>query len=174
MSMLLETSRLLVQPIHLPDDCTALLAIHNHLNTMRWIPNNKTLWTQEDLTKKYQINKQLYPQQLGLYKIVLKSQEEHLLIGEIGLFPCADSLMHVEIGYILHENFWKQGLATELLEAIATFIQYHLPYTVIRAQLFDSNIASKKLLERCSYQYEESVSLQEPLKKLIYHNYIVR
>ncbi|MGQ8870321.1 GNAT family N-acetyltransferase [Myroides sp. TSA_177.3] len=174
MSMILETSRLLVQPIHLPDDCTALLVIHNHLNTMRWIPNNKTLWTQEDLTKKYQINQQLYPQQLGLYKIVLKNQEPSLLIGEIGLFPCSDSLTHVEIGYILHENFWKQGLATELLEAIAIFIQRHLHYTVIRAQLFDSNIASKKLLERCSYQYEGSVSLQEPFKKLIYHNYIIR
>ena len=174
MSMILETSRLLVQPIHLPDDCIALLAIHNHLNTMRWIPNNKTLWTQEDLTKKYQINQQLYPQQLGLYKIVLKNQEPSLLIGEIGLFPCSDSLTHVEIGYILHENFWKQGLATELLEAIAIFIQRHLHYTVIRAQLFDSNIASKKLLERCSYQYEGSVSLQEPFKKLIYHNYIIR
>lgn len=174
MSMLIETSRLLVQPIHLPDDCTSLLAIHNHLNTMRWIPNNKTIWTQEDLTKKYQINQQLYPQRLGLYKIVLKNQEFPLLIGEIGLFPCADSLTYVEIGYILHENFWKQGLATELLEAIATFIQHHLHYTVIRAQLFDSNIASKKLLERCSYQYEGFVSLQEPFKKLIYHNYIIR
>lgn len=174
MSTILETSRLLVQLIHLPDDCTALLAIHNHLNTMRWIPNNKTQWTLEDLTKKYQINQQLYPQRLGLYKIVLKNQEKHLLIGEVGLFPCTDSLTHVEIGYILHENFWKQGLATELVDAITTFIQLHLSYTVIRAQLFDCNIASKRLLERCAYQYEGAVSLPTSGKKLIYHNYIVR
>ncbi|WP_353120581.1 GNAT family protein [Myroides odoratus] len=174
MHTIFETSRLLVQSIHLPDDLVSLLAIHNHLNTMRWIPNNKTPWTSEDLVKKYQLNQQLYPQQLGLYKIVLKNQVPDRLIGEVGLFPCTDSLTHVEIGYIFHENFWKQGLATELLEAIATFIQYHLPYTVIRAQLFDSNSASQKLLERCAYQYEDAISLPLSGKKLIYHKYIIR
>lgn len=175
MPTLFDIPRLLVQPIDLAQDTEALLVIHNHRNTMRWIPNNKSQWTIDDLIQKYQRNLLLYPQQLGLYKIVLKDQNTSVLIGEMGLFPCTPpALTTLEIGYILHENFWKRGLATELLRGLDLFIAQSLPHTIIRAQLFDANIASKNLLERCGYQYEGTEPLSGQYQKLIYSKQIIR
>ncbi|WP_158962538.1 GNAT family N-acetyltransferase [Myroides fluvii] len=169
MSTILETSRLLIQPIHLDQDLSSLLEIHNNRNTMRWIPNNKVRWTAEDLAIKYQLNQKLYPQQLGLYKIVLKTKETTILIGELGLFPCINSHRQIEIGYILHEFFWKKGLATELLQALLIHLEQHFYYTVVCAQLFESNVHSKSLLERCGFQYTSSEEIQATVRKLIYH-----
>ncbi|WP_410881522.1 GNAT family N-acetyltransferase [Myroides sp. DW712] len=175
MNTLFDTPRLLVQSIDLAQDTEALLVIHNHHNTMRWIPNNKAQWTTADLAQKYQRNTTLYPQQLGLYKIVRKDQNTSVLIGEMGLFPCTPStLTTLEIGYILHEKFWKQGLATELLQGLDLFIAQSLPHTIIRAQLFDENIASKNLLERCGYQYDGVEPLPGQYRKLIYSKQIIR
>lgn len=174
MRPLFETSRLFIQPIDLAQDLDTLFALHNHLNTMRWIPNNKSPWTEEDIRQKYHRNQVLYPMQLGLHKIVLKHQNPPVLIGELGLFPCIDSPISIEIGYILHENFWKQGLGTNLLEALHTFVQRHLTYTILRAQLFETNIASKKLLERCGYQYERAEAVPGIHQKLIYSKHIIR
>lgn len=173
MSNILETSRLLIQPIHLDQDLPSLLEIHNNLNTMRWIPNNKTHWTTEDLVNKYQVNQNLYPQQLGLYKIVLKTKNTSLLIGELGLFPCINFMNHIEIGYIIHEIFWKKGLATELLQALIIHIKQHFSYTGICAQLFEANVHSKSLLERCGFQYTSFEEVHPSVKKLIYHYPIV-
>lgn len=168
MPSLFETSRLLIHSIQLPTDINPLLAIHNHLPTMRWIPNTKTPWTEEDLVKKYSINLSLYPKRLGLYKILLKTQTEPILLGEVGLFPYQETTSDIEIGYILHEVYWKKGLATELLFALEQFIQQHLSYTTIRAQLFSSNLNSKNLLERCSYQYENTSQITDNLSKLMF------
>lgn len=174
MTSLFETSRLLIQPIDLAQDLDSLLIIHNHLNTMRWIPNNKSPWTEEDLKQKYRRNRTLYPLQLGLYKIVLKDPTLPVLLGELGLFPCIDSPTSLEIGYILHENFWKQGLGTALLEALHLFVQQHFTYTVLRAQLFETNIPSKKLLERCGYHYERAEAVPGLHQKLIYSKHLIR
>ena len=171
---ILETSRLLIQTIHLDQDLPSLLEIHNNLNTMRWIPNNKVHWTPEDLVNKYQLNQNLYPQQLGLYKIVLKTKNTSFIIGELGLFPCTNALSYIEIGYIIHDFFWKKGLATELLQALILHIQQHFSYTVICAQLFEANVHSKSLLERCGFEYTSSEEIRPSVKKLIYHYYIVR
>jgi len=174
MTSLFETSRLRIQPIDLVQDLDTLLIIHNHFNTMRWIPNNKSPWTEEDIKQKYQRNQSLYPLQLGLYKIVLKDQTSPTLIGELGLFPCVDSSTSIEIGYILHENYWKQGLGTALLEGLYTFVQQHCTYTVLRAQLFETNLSSKKLLERCGHQYEGAEAIPGSHQKLIYSKRIIR
>lgn len=168
MSSLFETPRLLIHPIQLSTDIHPLLAIHNHLPTMRWIPNTKTSWTEDDLVQKYRINLTLYPKHLGLYKILLKTQTEPILLGEVGLFPYQETTTDIEIGYLLHEMYWKKGLATELLVALEHFIQHHLSYTTIRAQLFSENLNSKKLLERGSYQYEGSTLVHPYRSKLMY------
>lgn len=136
---------------------------------MRWIPNNKLIWTTADLEIKYKINSHLYKENMGIYKIIWKDRGISKLIGEIGLFPCLDSASNVEIGYILHELYWKNGFATELLLALEDFIRQHLPHTSIRAQLFEHNINSKRLLERCSYQCIASISISQSDTKLVYN-----
>jgi len=173
MSLLFETPRLRIETIHLKEDCVSLLTIHNHITTMRWIPNNKMNWTLTDLEYKYKLNQQLYPQHIGIYKIVFKVNDQQIVIGEVGLFPCIDSHTTLEIGYILFESYWKMGLATELLDHTINFIQNNLPFTSIKAQLFEANIPSRKLLERCSFIYTTSVLLEENQSKLIYHKQLV-
>ncbi|MBB1140849.1 GNAT family N-acetyltransferase [Myroides sp. WP-1] len=168
MFTLFETSRLTVCRIQLESDLPSLLVLHNHRTTMRWIPNNKLTWTVIDLEKKYNINQQAYEKQLGIYKIAWKENTAQTFIGEVGLFLCQDTTTTVEIGYILHEFYWKKGFATELLHGLESFIKEYLPYTTIRAQLFEHNINSKKLLERCGYQCVATIPLHDKTAKLVY------
>ncbi|MGG5507771.1 MULTISPECIES: GNAT family N-acetyltransferase [unclassified Myroides] len=168
MFTLFETSRLTISSIQLETDLPSLLLLHNHRTTMRWIPNNKLPWTVADLENKYNLNQHAYKKQLGLYKITWRTNTASTFIGEVGLFQCQDTTTTVEIGYILHEFYWKKGFATELLHGLAQFISTHLPYTTIRAQLFEHNINSKKLLERCGYQCVATVPLEENTTKLVY------
>lgn len=173
MSILFKTERLSICPIHLPLDYGDLLALHNHPVTMQWIPNNKSPWTLADLEAKYQMNQTLYDKKIGLYKIIWEEAGIRITIGEIGLFPCGDAPTHIEVGYILHQTYWKRGFATELLCGVEQFAQQHLAYTHIRAQLFESNINSKKLLERCSFLHLASVSIDAANTKLIYSKSLV-
>lgn len=175
MSILFKTQRLSICPIILKEDFVSLLVLHNHEATMRWIPNNKSIWTFADLEKKYQVNQTQYDQQLGIYKIVGQDQEgTYTIMGEIGLFPCLDHPTHIEVGYILHETYCKKGFATELLRGLEQFIQQHLTYTHIRAQLFEANGNSKKLLERCSFSLIDAVPIDTINTKLIYSKAINR
>lgn len=174
MSILFQTERLSICRILLQEDFLFLLDLHNHEATMRWIPNNKFPWTFVDLETKYQLNETLYAKQIGIYKILWEDRGVSTFIGEIGLFPCLDTPTHIEIGYILHEIYWKRGFATELLVGLEQFIQQNLAYTHIRAQLFEANNHSKKLLGRCSYSYIASQPIDATNTKLIYSKAINR
>lgn len=174
MAILFKTERLSICSIILKEDLSFLLALHNHETTMRWIPNNKSPWTLVDLKTKYNLNQTLYDQQIGIYKVLWENHGIHTLIGEVGLFPCLDNPTHIEVGYILHEAYWKRGFATELLYGLEQFVQQHLVYTHIRAQLFEANSNSKKLLERCSYLCIDSQPIDTTNNKLIYNKAITR
>ena len=169
MILLFETARLSICQIDLKADLIYLLGLHNHTMTMRWIPNNKIHWTRQDLEIKYRINQQSYQRQIGLYKILWKENDQRSFIGEVGLFSCQDCSTTLEIGYILHQDYWKNGFATELLEGIALFTRNQLPYiTTLRAQLFDGNIPSKRLLQRCGYSHIQTLSIDTVHSKLVY------
>lgn len=164
---LIDTKKLKIERIVLDRDLTQLQNIHNCEETMRWIPSNLNNWNTIDLTNKYSRNTELYPLHLGMYKICLKIEGETKIIGELLLQPYDNDNQNIEVGYIIHKTYWKQGLGTELLLGVEEHFKDQ-PITLF-AQLFEENKASQSLLEKLNYQLLRTDSIGQNKTKLTYY-----
>ena len=59
-----------------------------------------------------------------------------------------------EIGYFIHNQFWRNGYAFEALESILDFTANELKFHRIEAHVSVGNTPSIKLLEKLNFQYE--------------------
>lgn len=73
-------------------------------------------------------------------------------IGGIGIIIQTDVFrQNAEIGYWLGEKYWNKGISTIALKAMLKYSFTHFPIHRIFAHVFDSNIASKKVLLKCGF-----------------------
>jgi ribosomal-protein-alanine N-acetyltransferase len=76
-------------------------------------------------------------------------------VGGIGFSLRADiERISAEVGYWLGEPFWGRGIVTEALKAVTKYAleKHHLHR--IYAVPFESNKASRRVLEKAGYQFE--------------------
>lgn len=64
---------------------------------------------------------------------------------------------NAELGCWLGKKYWRQGLMTEAVKLILKFGFKKLKLHRIFAGLFEGNIASKKLLEKCGFKLEGKI-----------------
>ena len=75
--------------------------------------------------------------------------------GGIGLHPGQLVERHsAEIGYWLGRAYWGEGVATAALRALIPHALRELSLYRLQARVFDGNLASMKLLERCGFVHE--------------------
>ena len=76
-------------------------------------------------------------------------------VGSIGIFPKTDIYRrNAEIGYWLAEDYWGRGIATEVVEKMATYCFAHTEVHRLYANVFEPNMASKRVLEKCGFTLE--------------------
>ncbi|KAL0939398.1 gcn5-related n-acetyltransferase [Colletotrichum truncatum] len=77
-------------------------------------------------------------------------------IGSIGITRGNDVQSRTcEIGYWIGEDYWGRGYATEALLAFSKFCFESNPSVLrLEANLFSSNMASRKVLEKAGWTYE--------------------
>lgn len=91
------------------------------------------------------------------YAIVLK--DENKVIGGIGLhhrFP-DESLQHLnqrEIGYVLNPNYWGRGIVPEAVTCLLDHGFHHLGLDLIWCAHYDFNAKSKRVIEKCGFNYQ--------------------
>ncbi len=97
---------------------------------------------------------------------VLENTESKKIIGLVNCFSIIDS-KPTGMGYILHPDFQKKGLAFEAtLEIIAhVFKHWNLPY--LELWIYDDNIASIKLAKQLGFQLENSFERSAPGEKAL-------
>lgn len=81
-------------------------------------------------------------------------EREHKLVGTVALSNINRMMLTAEIGYIIGEDFFGQGIGTR---AVTQFVEKIFQETELRklfALVHESNIASCKLLERLGFQKE--------------------
>ncbi len=66
-----------------------------------------------------------------------------------GVMPDGD----VEIGFILKRSAWGRGYATEVCSRLLRFAFEETPLTEVVATLYDENVASQRVLEKCGLTY---------------------
>ncbi len=76
-------------------------------------------------------------------------------VGNIGLVKGKDVYRKsAEIGYFIGEVYWNKGIVTEAVNLITAYGFDKLDIIRIHTGVFDYNIASQKVLEKCGFTKE--------------------
>lgn len=88
-----------------------------------------------------------------VWAITLK--DDHTLIGTIGLHAESDFGANTKsLGYVLHPKYHNQGLMTEAALAVILYGFEQMDLECIRCGHFVDNIASKRVIEKCGFMYQ--------------------
>ncbi len=75
--------------------------------------------------------------------------------GNIGLHIGEDVYRKsAEIGYFLGEPFWNKGIMTEAVNQMVNYGFNHLEIVRIHTGIFEYNLASQRVLEKCGFKKE--------------------
>jgi [ribosomal protein S5]-alanine N-acetyltransferase len=75
--------------------------------------------------------------------------------GNIGLHKGTDVYRKsAEVGYFLGEEFWNKGIVTIALNLICDYGFQNLDIVRIHAGIYEHNIASQRVLEKCGFVRE--------------------
>jgi [ribosomal protein S5]-alanine N-acetyltransferase len=76
-------------------------------------------------------------------------------IGGIGIILQTDVYRkNAEIGYWLGEKYWHKGFVTKALKAMVEYTFSNFEVDRIFAQVFESNAASRRVLEKAGFSFE--------------------
>jgi len=149
--LILETPRLLLR--HLTaDDIDPLYKILSNPETMSFWPAPLTQiqchqWI-EGAQKSYKQHG------FGRCAVILKSTGE--LIGDCGIAKSeVNKVLENDLGYILDKNFWGQGLATEMAQALLHYGQNILKLERIVINMPKDHSASKHVAEKLGLKLDQ-------------------
>lgn len=147
--MTLTTERLTLRPFR-KDDVEALYAYSKDEEVGRnagWKPH-------ESLLESSDILHLVFLNQSSVWAI--ERQTDRRLMGSIGLIT--DSARQYgsarSLGYALGIDYWGQGYMTEAVRAAVRFGFGQMGLDLISATCYPDNPASRRVLEKCGFQYE--------------------
>jgi ribosomal-protein-alanine N-acetyltransferase len=88
------------------------------------------------------------------YQWAIALKESNMVIGAISVITISDSHMNCEIGYCIGKDFWGQGIVTEALKGVISFLFYEVGFERIAAFHHSENIASGKVMKKAGMKYE--------------------
>lgn len=96
----------------------------------------------------------------GFFALVLKDTQEvigciNILIGEASNFDIPDT--EGELGFWIGKPFWGCGYITEAVDAMLTYAFKELDLPKVWCGYFSDNIRSKRLQEKCGFQYSHTL-----------------
>ena len=143
-----------------PEDKERIAELANNpkisINLRDAFPNPYTIKDAEDFLNKYKSLKtsQIFAiEYMGLYA------------GNIGLHKGTDVYRKsAEIGYFLGEPYWNLGIMTKAVNLICDYGFREMDVVKIYAGIFEFNIASMRVLEKCGF-VKEAVLKKAVFKK---------
>jgi RimJ/RimL family protein N-acetyltransferase len=88
-----------------------------------------------------------------------------IFVGSISAIPGEfEKQRTAEVGYWVARAYWGKGIASEALEKFTLLIFENTNLIRLYASVFEGNLASAKVLEKCGYK------LEAVLEKAIYKN----
>lgn len=140
----IETKRLYLRPLKIEDlnDFYDFAKVEGVGESAGWLHHKDIEYSKKILIKMINSKQD--------YAIVYK--ENNKVIGELGIFDKYenDKLM---IGFVLNKNYWNKGLATEIVKELIDYIFTNTDYQQIYMGHFESNLASKRVVEKCGFKF---------------------
>ncbi len=161
----IETERLILRPIAMTDADSLY-----QMGKDEDFANNagfKVFQSLEDATLMIERNAKRAQEDWRLKILAIELKKTGVMIGTIN-FPVSPEVGILEIGYLLHPNYWNQGIVTEAVNALTTFAFTVLNSHKLVIQCHDSNIASKKVAKKCGFQKEAHFKQQV----LVHNTYV--
>lgn len=88
------------------------------------------------------------------YDFVIEMKSTKRIIGGVGLSDIDSFRKIAGIGYWLNESYWKQGIMTEVVEAILTFAFEKLKLRRINLTCNQNNRGSRAIAEKFGFKLE--------------------
>jgi [ribosomal protein S5]-alanine N-acetyltransferase len=86
---------------------------------------------------------------------VFAIEYEGLYVGNIGLNKMGDVYgKSAELGYFIGEPYWNKGITTRAVKLICEYGFSELDIVRIFSGVFDYNLASRRVLEKCGFTRE--------------------
>lgn len=154
-TMTLETVRLVLRKFH-PSDADGMY--HNWSSDpevckfLSWGPHTDINITRRrvfDIIQNYFYN--------NSYNWAIIEKRTSVIIGNISVEVLNDKAQTCEVGYCLGRAYWSQGIMTEALRAVMSYMLYDIGYKKIQAKYDVLNIASGKVMEKAGMQYEKTI-----------------
>ncbi len=161
---ILETERLLLRPLSVDDLSDYYEYVSDDELLQYDFPASKDLADALEALVAYNL-----AQPLGRYGLELKTSGK--LIGHFSLRLNAEQ-MSVEVGYVLHRLYHRQGYAMEALAALLAFVQTIPQIETIVATVDHRNIASQHLLSKNNFQHVATAEQVESLRGMLTTNFI--
>ena len=156
--MILETNRLKFKMIQEEDIQILHQNIFTNSNVMKFAFSEK-IFSKEESNKfidKYFVKE--IDSKIGLNPIFLK--DKNVLIGFSGILEFEYlNQKEYEFGFVIANNFWGQGYATEVGQAQIDFAFKNLHLSQIFALTNKENISSKKVLDKLNMKYIENINV---------------
>ncbi|HLB40635.1 MAG TPA: GNAT family N-acetyltransferase [Candidatus Babeliales bacterium] len=150
----LITARTYLRPFALTD-LPLLQALHQDPQVMRYFHSGPRSTT--DSTRHlHELIAHQAQYQFSSWAVFSQATDE--FIGRAGplVWPETGAL---EIGYVLHQKFWGQGLGTELARALVQWVFQHLAIEQIIAVTMPENLASRRVLEKAGLQLQQQLEI---------------
>jgi [ribosomal protein S5]-alanine N-acetyltransferase len=87
--------------------------------------------------------------------IIFAIEMNNEAVGSIGAHPLNDvNRLCADFGYWLSEEHWNKGIITEAIPAVVDFVFKNTNTIRLQAGVFETNAASKRVLEKCGFTLE--------------------
>lgn len=142
----LYTSRFLLrQPV--PADVPALFRIRSDARVMRHL-GRLPMTDPAEAERLVEAFTLAFEQDEGITWAICRQEAPDVLLGTIGFWKMDKAHHRTEIGYLLHPDYWRQGIMDEAMAAVIEYGFKTLDFHSIEANTDPENEASGKLLEK--------------------------
>ncbi len=151
---ILETKRLLLRPLTL-NDLDDLYALYKEPNVRKYFPEGTLTYEETKEELEWIIDVYYGKYGYGLWATIYKETGE--FIGRCGLLPWTiEERQEVEVAYLLAERYWRQGLGTEVAQAIVQYGFEVLQMPRLICMMDKENVASVKVAENMGMSFEKA------------------
>lgn len=153
----LENNRLILRKM-IEADVEALFEITESEQVYRYLPPFLYKKSKKNLLKAIDHfgARDFVKKKMIIAGVYLKSNPKNL-VGLAEIFDYKKRLGQVTIGYRLNENYWHQGIATEVVALLVEYLAEYLKIATIKAFVVPENSYSGKALMKNGFKKEEII-----------------
>lgn len=147
--MMYRTDRLCVRRLT-ENDAAAMALVYGDQQAMKWVDDGSTMNEDECLAWIYMTLRNYERRGYGMSAIELHPGE---VVGFIGIVHPNDQ-PEAEVKYALRREYWGQGIASEAVAGMLTYMNDTFGTRVIIATIDPENAASRRVLEKSGLRFD--------------------